>query len=373
MLGNFKRKGRASFVVGGAWGSEGKGAACAFVAKHLAEYDKFFDIVTTNNGCQSGHTSTHNGKTRVAFHLPTYPLIIPDYGRDCLVYLNSGAVIDPDVLQQELKDHGQFREFFIHPNAAIVTQSCRDAEMSDESVQTKIASTRKGVGEALARKALRCGTIARDGPSWLKQFVRRIDLNARLQAGASVLVEVPQGYGLSYDGKFYPYCTSRNCTTGQAMSDAGIHPTYYGETMMVIRTYPIRVGNIYDKDNSPGGDPNNVWEVGNSGGCYPDQVETSWESLGVKAEITTVTKRVRRVFTFSHQQLHDAMAALRPGVVYVTFMDYLRSDADVSGLLLAIKTTSRNLGLDPELIFQYGPTTADVYDAPQTIPNGAGS
>lgn len=355
MLGNFKRKGRASFVVGGQWGSEGKGAACAFVARHLAEYGRFFDVVTTNNGVQSGHTSTHAGRIRVAFHLPTYPLVIPDYGKGCLVYLNAGSVVDPGVLRQELKDHGQFREFFIHPNAAVVTDECRAAEMREDSAQTRIASTRKGVGEALARRALRSGMIARDHP-YLKQFVRRIDLNARLRDGASVLVEVPQGFSLSLDGKFYPHCTSRSCTTGQAMADAGIHPSFYGETMMVTRTYPIRVGNIVGDGGK---------DIGTSGGHYPDQKEVTWDELGIKAEITTVTKRVRRVFTFSHQQLYDAMAALRPGVVYVTFMDYLRSEADVSGLQLAIKTVARSLGLDPEIVYQYGPSTDDVYDAPK--------
>lgn len=361
MLGNFRYKGKASFVVGGQWGSEGKGAACAFIARHLAEYGKFFDVVTVNNGVQSGHTSTHGGVTRVAFHLPTYPLISATYGHRPPIYFNGGSVIDPDVLRRELDEFPSIGDFFIHPNAAVITDDCRDAEMALDSAQTRIASTRKGVGEALSRKVLRSGTVARDHP-WLKQFVRRIDLNDQLRAGASVLVEVPQGFSLSLDGKFYPHCTSRNCTVGQAMSDAGIHPQYYGETMMVIRTFPIRVGNIkYEPDN-----PNSIL-LGESGGHYPDQRETSWNDLGVRAEITTVTKRVRRVFTFSHQQLHDAMAALRPDIVYLTFCDYLKSAAEVARVADAVQLTAKRLGMTaPEMIYQYGPTTADVYDEPQS-------
>jgi adenylosuccinate synthase len=360
MLGSFKRKGKASFLVGGQAGSEGKGAAAAFAARHLAESGRHFDIVTTSAGAQAGHTSTHDGATRVVFHLPTAPLISYEYGLSSSVYLNSGAVINPDVLSSELDSWGhRFSSFFIHPNAAIITDECREAEMALDSAQTRIASTRKGVGEAIARRALRSGAIARDWPS-LKQYVRRIDLNQRLAAGASVLVEVPQGFSLSLAGKFYPHCTSRNCTAVQGMADAEIHPSFYGETMVVIRTFPIRVGSIRD-------DAGVV--LGESGGCYPDQREISWSELGVRAEITTVTKRVRRVFTFSQQQLIDAMCVLRPGIVYVTFCDYLRSESDVHGIKLAIKLAARAAGMEkePEICYQYGPTTSDVYDRPVWI------
>lgn len=353
MLKGFLQKGRVSTVVGGQWGSEGKGAACAFVASHLAERDEFFDIVATNAGAQAGHTSTHNGITRVTFHLPTYPLIAPR--AKPLVYLNAGAVIDVDVLEKELADYGDLLgDFFIHPNAAIITDECRLAEMGKDSAQTKIASTRKGVGEAVARRALRSGMIARDCPS-LKQYVRRINLNSRLAAGASILVEVPQGFSLSLSGKFYPYCTSRNCTIGQAMSDADIHPSFCGETMMVIRTYPIRVGDIKENGET----------LGMSGGCYPDQQETSWEALGVKAEITTVTKRVRRVFTFSMQQLIDAMTVLRPSVVFLSFCDYLKQSDEIINLRREIITSANIVGVkEPEIVYAFGPSTDDVRSEP---------
>ncbi len=341
--------------MGGQAGSEGKGASAAFAARHLAEYGRYFDIVTTSAGAQAGHTSTHDGVTRVVFHLPTAPLISAQCNVPLSsVYLNSGAVIDPSVLLSELNQYGSsFRDFFIHPNAAVITDECREAEMALDSAQTKIASTRKGVGEAIARRTLRSGLIARDCPA-LQPYVRRIDLNARLAAGASVLVEVPQGFSLSLDGKFYPHCTSRNCTAVQGMADAGIHPLFYGETMIVIRTFPIRVGSVKD-------DAGNV--LGFSGGHYPDQREISWDELGVRAEITTVTKRVRRVFTFSQQQLIDAMCALRPGVVYVTFCDYVKKESDLLGMQLAIKiaTKAANMEREPEVIWQFGPSTDDVY------------
>src|SRR6266436_293672 len=173
MLGKFHHPGRASFIVGGQFGSEGKGAASAFVARHLMEYGKHFPIVTTNAGVQSGHTSIHNGIRRVAFHLPTYPLIVGTCGKKCTVYLNAGSVIDPTVLAKELMDYQSLiYDLIIHPDAAVVTDECVQAEQAVNSMQTAIASTRKGVGHALALKVLRSGVTARQHP-FLRAWTHR--------------------------------------------------------------------------------------------------------------------------------------------------------------------------------------------------------
>lgn len=359
MLNNFRKPGKASFILGGQWGSEGKGACAAFTAINCPG----FDIVTCNAGAQAGHTSTHDGVTKVVFHLPTYSLYQP-----VLTYLNAGSIIDPVGLLCELEDNPQVPRngFAIHPNAAIITQSCRDAEMQDDSAQTKIASTRKGVGEALSRKVLRSGATAGSdfekfwyGPDIhkLRQYVRRVDLNECMSmARESVLVEVPQGHSLSLDGPFYPHTTSRNCTVMQAMSDAGIHPEFYHTSMMVIRTFPIRVGNVSANDPAP----LRSRTIYSSGGHFPDQRETSWAELGVAAEITTVTKRVRRVFTFSQQQVAEAIAQTRPSVIYLTFCDYHQDREKVRYLVSVLRTMA---GPDVEILTQWGPTTADVIPA----------
>ncbi len=362
MFDNFRRPGHASFVLGGQWGSEGKGAAAAALAVKLTEQRDHFEVVTTNAGCQSGHTSTHQERTRVAFHLPTAAFYLSNHP---LVYLNSGAIIDPDVLAQELNEAGDLiysSDLIIHPRAAVVTQECRDAEMAPDSAQTRIASTRKGVGQALSRKVLRSGMVAREHP-FLRRFTEKtVDLNRMMRSGASVLVEIPQGYGLSLNGPFYPYCTSRDCTVMQAMSDAGIHPQYYGASMLVIRTYPIRVGNIEETEYVEGQAVARTL-LGQSGSCYLDQRETSWEALGVKAEITTVTKRVRRVFTYSHDQVAAAMAATRPDVVYITFCDYAKNVSQLEEIVHGVCRAALQLKMaTPEFVFQDGPTTADAHD-----------
>lgn len=347
MLHMFGRRHKADFIVGGQWGSEGKGAAAAALAKLMCHQGRPYDFMTTNAGAQAGHTSTHNGKTRVTFHLPTAAFIQYDEtGYWPYIFINAGAIIDPEVFFQELEAFNiPSSKIGVHPNAAVITPECKEAEGRADSGQTKIASTRKGVGEALARKVLRTGQISRDHPK-LEVFAQNMAMNSFLDKGFSMLVEVPQGLDLSVNEEFYPYCTSRNCTIQQAMSDADIHPHFYGETMLVLRSFPIRVGNIVE----------NGRELGQSGGFYSDQVETSWEALGQKPEITTVTKRVRRVFTYSHQQAEKALRKTRPGVIYATFLDYMDEKARTAMLGHLIMNSPQQGAM---VYGQYGPTTND--------------
>lgn len=352
-----KLDGKAFVIVGGQWGSEGKGAAAAWFAKHVVEATgKGFDYHTTNAGAQAGHTSVHNGKKRVVFHLPTAPLIERDLtGQMGHIFLNGGAIIEPAVFLREVQEQGlSYAKVSIHPRAAVITAECREAEGRDDSAQTKIASTRKGVGEALARKVLRSGVIAREHPD-LYDWCGEPDLNRYMGLGSSVLVEVPQGIDLSVNGAFYPHCTSRNCTVQQGLADADIHPSFYGGSMLVLRTFPIRVGNIQDGNGN---------EIGNSGGVYPDQREMSWGELGQTPEITTVTKRVRRVFSFSDMQMRNAMALTRPAIVYLTFVDYAEKMGISAGWYVdRIIKAARDLRMSPpRFVMQHGPTTDDVDD-----------
>lgn len=352
MLELFKRRGKASFVLGGQSGSEGKGSAVAYLATHLAERGEMFDVVTANNGVQSGHTSIHQNKKNILFHLPTAS-VFPLHDLCPFTYLNGGAIINPGILLRELDENpGVRRKFSIHPNAAIVTPECIEAEMREDSAQTRISSTRKGVGEALSRKILRSGMVAKDCEQ-LRPFIGWVDLPDMMMRGSSVLVEIPQGHTLSIDGPFYPYTTSRNCTVMQAMSDAGIHPHFYHQSMMVIRTFPIKVGSLS--------------EMNHSGDCFPDQHEITWAELGVQAELTTVTKRTRRVYTFSEDQVLEAVAQTRPAVVFITFMDYLPNRELAKIVVDKVRRICHTVGSvrhdGPEILTQWGPTTADVIRA----------
>lgn len=359
LIGDFWQNGSASVIVGGQFGSEAKGCASAWVAAELAKHGQAFDIVTCNAGAQAGHTSIHNGVKKVLFHLPTAAVVARDQLKPDLfsnaagcAYLNAGSIIDIEMFKKELELYDG--DVFIHPNAAVITEDDKEHEGRAASSQTSIASTRKGVGRALARKIERSALTAEDY-QFLQPMVRRIDLNrAMTEEDLSVLVEVPQGVSLSLNHSgFYPYTTSRDCTVGSGLSDAGIHPHFLNQTMVVLRTFPIRVGNIVEAGTT----------LGTSGGVYSDQKEISWEELGVEAEITTVTKRVRRVFTFSYKQIVNTISLCRPDVVFLSFCNYVKTKDKMDEIVSMIKEAVEAAATwEPQIVYQWGPTTDDVGD-----------
>lgn len=339
----FAADGKATVLFGGQWGSEGKGAIAAWLALQTP-----FTIATTNAGAQAGHTSIHLGEKFVAFHLPTVAV----YQKDCLAYVNAGSIIDVDVLLDEVKKADIGDRLRIHPRAAIITPECQEAERAADASTTRIASTQKGVGEAFARKIRRSGKVAADEPR-LARWIEEIDLNSQMDAGARVVVEVPQGFSLSLNASpFYPYTTSRDCGVAQGLSDAGIHPKFLDQSIMVIRTLPIRVGNIVGENGET---------LGTSGGHFDDHAETSFEALGVPAERTTVTKRIRRIFGFSLDQVEHSIKANRPEIIALTFVNYLNNRAEVERLVDAIEAIYHKLRLaPPRWIFEWGPTTREA-------------
>ncbi len=145
-------------------------------------------------------------------------------------------------------------------------------------------------------------------------------------------MEVPQGYSLSLNSKFYPYCTSRDISVSSALSDLEVHPFYLGKTIVSIRTYPIRVGNL---------------PHGYSGDFYSDSIETSWEKIGVPVEYTTNTKRVRRVATFSLYQYQDMLKVMLPDYVFLNFCNYLNEGA-LNELLCHLPEVT-HLGFGPKV------------------------
>jgi adenylosuccinate synthase len=181
-------------------------------------------------------------------------------------------------------------------------------------------------------------------------LVDTLSLNREMSFGKTVVVEVPQGFSLSLNASgFYPYTTSRDCTLQQGLSDAGIHPRYFHRSMAVIRTYPIRVGNITDGNGV----------IGYSGDVYLDQQETSWSALGQPEERTTVTKRVRRVFDFSAVQYWEMLEYSEPDYVFLNFLNYMNAD-QVRVLEERMDNVERSLRIKPVRFYGYGPASHDI-------------
>ena len=130
----------------------------------------------------------------------------------------------------------------------------------------------------------------------------------------------------------------------QGLADARIPPRMLSRTYMAIRTFPIRVGNV---------------DGYSSGDWYSDQHEVSWDKIGVPPELTTVTKRVRRVATLSMDQFFDACHANDPDFVFISHMDYL-SEAEQGRLMDDLYSSQAHAGKEFRFLIGTGPNVEDI-------------
>jgi adenylosuccinate synthase len=270
---------------------------------NVAEGDNI-DIAISIAGPNAGHTFYRWKTKSILKQLPVTGVL----NRNSIIYIPPGAILNPSIFLDEIRAYNVSPDrVFIHPHTTIIDK--RDLKAEQTGAAIAISSTQNGVGAALARKIGRGAKVAKDIPE-LKAFVKPFSLTDELSSGKTAFVEVPQGYGLSLNSGFYPYCTSREITVQGALNDCAVHPNYLGKVTMCIRTYPIRVGNLL---------PN-----GYSGPFFNDSVETTWKALNLPVEYTTNTNRVRRVATFSLKQYKLAVKEIKPDNVFLNFCNYLK-------------------------------------------------
>lgn len=289
-----------AFVISdGQFGSTGKGLASSVVAEALHDH---CDLVTCNAGPNSGHTSYFSDEKIVLMQLPTFGVYALKKGSITPMHMNAGAILDLDRLTEETERYG--RGFVTaSPWAAVVTKEAKENEVG---MHERLGSTGKGTGAALADKVMRkTGAVFHDWDTEEHDWPFYSNtLEPEYLSSRRVMIEVSQGFSLGLNKGFYPQCTSRDCGSAQAISDAGMHPNDWRSGMLVFRTYPIRV-------------------AGNSGPGYPDQEEITWESIGQEPELTTVTQKERRLFTWSREQFKQAIWSERPDHLFINFMNYL--------------------------------------------------
>ena len=305
-----------SVVVGGQYGSEGKGKVTHWLArKQQARY------AVRVGGPNSGHTVIEKGHPVVLRHLPTPALIDGVIG-----IVPAGAYLDVDVLLREVEERGLTKDqLLIHPSAVVIDDSMRADERKAGLIEG-IASTGQGVGGAVAQRAMRRSSVTFAGNAKSLRGFIRTDLDrilaGALNQGERVIVEGTQGFGLSIlQGGHYPYATSRDTTAAGALSESGLSPRDVDCVALTLRAFPIRVG-------------------GNSG---PLPLETTWETItcdcGAVAdltELTTVTGRPRRVAEFHDEIVSRAIQANRPDLVFLNHVDYfdytIHERPSISGL-----------------------------------------
>lgn len=301
-------RGKLTVMVGGQYGSEGKGAIAAHVAD---DYGVHVRVGSPN----AGHTIWWNGEKHVMQSIPCG--WINPYAK---IVIGRGALLNMRQLAKEVIHVQRYypdflSRLFIDAKAGVLDERFHEQEGGvDGEMHRRIGSTGEGVGPA------RMARIARD-PDKFRMFESVAEewglsacvtddtpavIAAWQDAGENVLIEGTQGSALSLLHSFWPYCTSVDTNAAGIISEVGLAPSRVTDVLMVCRTYPIRV-------------------AGNSG---PMENETSWwhvsQKVGRKVEErTTVTKKVRRVAEWDDGLFETSFSLNEPTEIALTFCDYV--------------------------------------------------
>jgi adenylosuccinate synthase len=297
-------------IVGGQYGSEGKGHIASYLARE-------YDVLVRVGGPNAGHTVYEVPEPYTFHHLPSGSRC----NLDAQLVIGPGAVLYIPTLLKEIADCGiDAARLSIDPQAMIITEKDKADE---ERLQKEIGSTQQGVGAATARRILerfrpeQAARLARDY-SDLRPFIRDTQeiLERAFTDRKRIFLEGTQGTGLSLYHGHYPHVTSRDTTVAGCLAEAGISPSRIRKVIMVCRSYPIRVQNPDEKGCTSGHMSKEIdfGIISERSGIPKAELE--------KREITSTTKRKRRVSEFDWVLLRKAATLNAPTDVALTFADY---------------------------------------------------
>ena len=302
------RRPRLAAVVGGQFGSEGKGNVVAHIADRFATHVRV-------GSANAGHTFYVDGQRLVCQQLPVAAYANPQ----AVCVLGPGALISPGILAAEVARNREWRrqrslaplDLVVDGRAHLIGDEQVGRERAGD-LAARIGSTSatagEGIGVAQADRVLRAERCVRadDPDADLPAGVRVID-TVRLLADretSGVLLEGTQGTGLSLTTGLFPFVTSRGTSASGLAADCGVPARRLQHVVMVCRTFPIRV-------------------AGNSGPFWEGSREITWEQVGVTPERTTVTGKPRRVASLSVEQVRYASQVNGATELVLMFGDYV--------------------------------------------------
>lgn len=332
---------KVTIVLDGQAGSCGKGKFIGYMA-----LDDSPAIAINNFMSNAGHTWVDDiGSKVITQHLPTSLV----NGNTNLV-IGPGAAITPNILFDEITKYSSIigdRKIIVNPRAMVIMPEHCERERS----MIKSGSTFKGCGAAQADKIMRVPGTTLFGDLWNYQMnsskcLNNIDsealdrivvmdtmdyINDAIDRGHDVLVEGSQGTDLDINyGLPYPHTTSRQCHAGQLVADCGISPRLVTDIVMIMRPYPIRISNTTNMTDESGN------PVMISSGDYAGSKEITWDEVKKRCgapddiefgEMTTVTKKTRRVFEIHCERLKYTVKLNRPTAIALNFVQYIDWDA----------------------------------------------
>ena len=308
-MGNELQKGKFNVIIGAQAGSESKGKLSAY----LCDRDKP-DLLVMTSSPNAGHTCiTPEGKKMVSYHLPIGSVMC-----DCPIILTPASIINPKILEKEIRDLGiDPKRIFIDTRASVIT-ACNLKQERDDGL-SDLGSTLQGVGSTRCSKMMRKGGHTFTGGILSYLNVLPVDsvplIHNYLRGKKKVLCESTQGFDLDLEhGIDRHYCTSKMVNTSMILAESGIPPQCVGNVYGVFRPYPIRVNN----------------RTGTSG-PYTGAKEISWEEVAKRCgfpgdsfgEMTTTTGLLRRVFTFSWHRFYRFIRVCAPTHLALQFANYL--------------------------------------------------
>jgi len=300
--------GYVDIVVGGQFGSEGKGQIVANIARE-------YDLLVRVGGPNAGHKVFEVPEPYTHHQLPS-----GTRKSEAKLLLGPGMVIHVDKLLKEISDCGvEADRLSIDPKAMIISE---EDVKQEKRVVDEIGSTGQGVGEATARKIRDRGkkVILAGEVSELKPFIRTAEsvLSKAFASNQRILLEGTQGTGLSLHHGNYPHVTSRDTTVAGCLAEAGISPLHVRKVIMVCRAYPIRVESPQGGSSGPMSIEITLKEISERSGIDEQELET--------IERTSTTLRKRRVGEFDWVLLRKAALLNRPTDIALTFTDYLSKE-----------------------------------------------
>lgn len=418
-------------VQGGQYGSEAKGAIAHFICQ---SEDVGIAVRTgaTNAGhtVMFGHDAIKFQQLPVAALLPRVQLVL---GAGSLI---DPEILERECRTVDQLTGGNVRSrLFIDPRAGIHLPA-HQLRSQTSGRHYAIGATGKGSSEALMDKIRGRGQGYRTfGYSEYRHKYQVVDtelfLNEEYDAGQKILLEGTQGQGLDLNLGPYPFTTHKPCGPAQWLVECGLSPALPLDIVMVIRTFPIRVaGNsgpmhaeiswpqLAREINSKLAEAGKVqWipedmlkffeealvRAGNARGLKPFMAlgQQAWtpaqreqhalalsemnkealnslhpdvvKSLQKLFEMTTVTKKLRRIAELDYVDLAKWGRQIRPHRTALTFMNYkfpefwgrkpeqlnARMQHYVEGIERAIKS--------PVTITSFGPRAEDVMVIPPII------
>ncbi len=267
-------------VVGTQWGDEGKGKITDYLATNADVCVRF------QGGNNAGHTIVFDGQ-KFALHL------IPSgiFNKNIKNIMGNGMVINLKALNDELKmleDRGiTDYQLYISDRAHILLPYHMELDGAFEEIKgnTKIGTTKKGIGPAYTDKASRDGIRMCDlfeeeylkerleaniklKNSHLKEIgLEEINLNdvlsyineykglamkhitdtsilldEAIRNDEKILFEGAQGVMLCLDHGTYPMVTSSSPTASSVPLNAGVPPRAINEVLGITKAYTTRVG-----------------------------------------------------------------------------------------------------------------------------------